>query len=475
MTSLVWFRRDLRTTDQPALLAAAAGEGSVHAVVVFTPETWREHGVGANQLTLLCRRAQSLRAELDELGIPLHAVHASTFAATPDALLALAEEIGADRLHHGLEHEVDERERDEVVRLAFEDAGKRVHAHHTQTLLPPDAVQTGTGGPYKVFTPYKRSVLKQLTAEGDLVAGLRPEQQAEPCEAIGSIPDAIEGAGTTVELGTFDLNEKEALAGLDGFLAERGAQYEAQRNFPAVAGTSGLGVAFALGTLSPRTAYAHALRRLTSHPNEAEGLDTWISELVWRDFYRHVLFHFPRVCMNRPFDLATEAVEWRNHEVEFQAWCEGRTGYPLVDAAQRCLVATGWMHNRLRMVTAQFLTKHLLVDWRWGERFFAQHLVDYDFASNNGGWQWSSSTGTDAAPYFRVFNPISQSEKFDADGAFIRQWVPELAELRGKDLHDPSRIAPLLRSDLDYPELIVAQKFGRQRAIDAFKTARASL
>ena len=133
------------------------------------------------------------------------------------------------------------------------------------------------------------------------------------------------------------------------------------------------------------------------------------------------------------------------------------------------------MHNRLRMVTAQFLTKHLLVDWRWGERFFAQHLVDYDFASNNGGWQWSSSTGTDAAPYFRVFNPISQSEKFDSDGTFIRKWVPELAELRGKDLHDPSRIAPLLRSDLDYPELIVEQKFGRQRAIDAFKTARASL
>ncbi len=475
MPSLVWFRRDLRSTDQPALLAAAAGEGPVHAVVVFTPETWRQHGVGTNQLALLCRRAQSLRAELNTLGIPLHAVHADTFAATPNALLALAEEIGADRLHHGLEHEVDERERDKAVRLAFENAGKRVHAHHTQTLLPPDAVQTGTGGPYKVFTPYKRSVLKQLIAEGDLVAGLRPEQQPKPCEAIGTIPDVIDESSITADLGPFDLTEPEALARLDAFLAERGGQYEAQRNLPAESGTSALGVAFALGTLSPRTAYAHALRRLTSHPNDAEGLDTWISELVWRDFYRHVLFHFPRVCMNRPFDLSTEAVEWRNNEDEFQAWCEGRTGYPLVDAAQRCLVATGWMHNRLRMVTAQFLTKHLLVDWRWGERFFAQHLVDYDFASNNGGWQWSSSTGTDAAPYFRVFNPISQSEKFDSDGVFIRKWVPELAELRGKDLHDPSRIAPLLRSDLDYPELIVEQKFGRQRAIDAFKTARASL
>ncbi len=475
MASLVWFRRDLRTTDHPALLAAAAGKGDVHAVVVFTPETWREHGIGANQLTLLCRRTQSLRTELHELGIPLHAVHANSFGSTPSALLDLAKALGVERLHYGLEHEVDERHRDEAARLAFENAGKRVHAHHTQTLLPPGAVQTGTGGPYKVFTPYKRSVLKQLTAEEDLATNLRPKKQRCPCEAIGSIPDAIEGFSTTVDLGGFDLNEKDALAALDAFLAERGGQYEAHRNFPAVSGTSALGVAFALGTLSPRAAYAHALRRLASHPNDAEGLETWISELVWRDFYRHVLFHFPRVCMNRPFDLSTEAVEWRNDENEFQAWCEGRTGYPLVDAAQRCLVATGWMHNRLRMVTAQFLTKHLLVDWRWGERFFAQHLVDYDFASNNGGWQWSSSTGTDAAPYFRVFNPISQSEKFDADGAFIRKWVPELAELRGKDLHDPSRIAPLLRSDLDYPELIVGQKFGRQRAIDAFKTARAPL
>ena len=318
---------------------------------------------------------------------------------------------GADRLHYGLEHEVDERQHcDEAVRSAFENAGKRVHAHHTQTLLPPDAVQTGTGGPYKVFTPYKRSVLKQLTAEEDLAVDLRPPAQPKPCVAIGTIPDAIEGTGTTVELETFDLNEHEALASLEAFLTERGGQYEAQRNFPAVAGTSALGVAFALGTLSPRTAYAHALRRLTSHPNEAEGLDTWISELVWRDFYRHVLFHFPRVCMNRPFDLSTEAVEWRNNEEEFQAWCEGRTGYPLVDAAQRCLVATGWMHNRLRMVTAQFLTKHLLVDWRWGERFFAQHLVDYDFASNNGGWQWSSSTGTDAARISECSTPSAKAK-----------------------------------------------------------------
>ena len=360
-------------------------------------------------------------------------MHADTFAATPSALLALAEEIGANRLHHGLEHEVDERERDEAVRSAFENAGKRVHAHHTQTLLPPDAVQTGTGGPYKVFTPYKRSVLKQLTAEEDLTMDLRPPSQPKPCEAIGTIPDAIEGTGTTVELGAFDLNEQEAVASLEAFLAERGGQYEAQRNFPAVPGTSALGVAFALGTLSPRTAYAHALRRLTSHPNEAEGLDTWISELVWRDFYRHVLFHFPRVCMNRPFDLSTEAVEWRNNEDEFQAWCEGRTGYPLVDAAQRL------GGHRLDAQP----TSH-------GDRNSSPSTCWWIGGGANGFGTSSTTTlpattaaGSGLPPpaptptrHFRVFNPISK-EKFDSDGTFIRKWSPNWPNFAAKTCTTP--------------------------------------
>ncbi|MCP1314700.1 deoxyribodipyrimidine photo-lyase, partial [Halomonas sp. 707D7] len=198
----------------------------------------------------------------------------------------------------------------------------------------------------------------------------------------------------------------------------------------------------------------------------AKGLTTWVNELVWREFYQHVAFGFPRVVRHEPFQEHTRALEWRDDDEGFKAWCEGRTGYPLVDAAMRQLVDTGWMHNRLRMVTAMFLSKHLLIDWRRGERFFLEHLIDGDFCSNNGGWQWAASTGTDAAPYFRIFNPTTQSTRFDPDGEFIAHWLPELEALPAKARHAPPRD---MLTKLDYPEPIVDHKAARARALEAFK------
>jgi deoxyribodipyrimidine photo-lyase len=198
----------------------------------------------------------------------------------------------------------------------------------------------------------------------------------------------------------------------------------------------------------------------------------WFSELLWREFYQHILVGHPRVSMHRAFREETEAIEWSDDEGHFEAWCEGRTGYPLVDAAMRCLRTTGWMHNRLRMVAAMFLTKDLFLDWRRGERFFMRHLVDGDLGSNNGGWQWAASTGTDAAPYFRIFNPDSQSRRFDPEGRFIREHVPELAQIEGSAVHDPTSEAPLLAGGLGYPSRIVDHSEARERAIAAFKAIR---
>ncbi len=200
-----------------------------------------------------------------------------------------------------------------------------------------------------------------------------------------------------------------------------------------------------------------------------EGIVQWIDELVWREFYKHILVGFPRVSMHRAFKLETERLVWTDNDSQFEAWCHGQTGVPIVDAAMRQLTTTGWMHNRLRMITAMYLSKNLFIDWRRGERFFMQHLIDGDLAANNGGWQWAASTGTDAAPYFRIFNPVSQSKRFDPEGAFIRQFVPELADLDDSEIHDPSCLPSLVRSRLDYPEPLVDLSVSRKKAIDAFK------
>jgi len=272
-------------------------------------------------------------------------------------------------------------------------------------------------------------------------------------------------------MGLWPAGEAAALKRLEAFCAKGLMDYKARRDLPAVSGTSALSPYLTVGSLSPRTAMAMA-----QHANGGsadggqQGAATWMSELIWREFYKHVLAHFPRVCMHRPFKPETARLKWEDNPAHLKAWQEGRTGFPIVDAAQRQLLATGWMHNRLRMITAMFFTKDLLLDWRLGERHFMRCLIDGDLSANNGGWQWSAGTGTDAAPYFRIFNPTTQSEKFDPDGEFIRTWVPELAKVSSKDIHDPP---PLLRARLGYPPPIVDHARARDRTLKAWKALKA--
>ena len=286
------------------------------------------------------------------------------------------------------------------------------------------------------------------------------------------MPQAIPGFETPAQAlrDLWPAGEDEAHERLARFTSEQIHYYQDERDLPAKPGTSQLSTYLAAGVLSPRQCLHAALG---SNNGEFEsgspGVFTWVNELLWREFYKHVLVGFPRVSRHRAFKPETEYLPWRNAPTELAAWQEGRTGVPIVDAAIRQLLATGWMHNRLRMVVAMFLTKNLLIDWREGERFFMRHLIDGDLAANNGGWQWSASTGTDSVPYFRIFNPLSQSERFDPEGQFIKHWLPELAALNKKEVHNPASAGGLF-GVADYPAPIVDLKKSRERALSAFKS-----
>ncbi|MDX9912447.1 MAG: deoxyribodipyrimidine photo-lyase [Phycisphaerales bacterium] len=471
MRALVWFRADLRTVDNRALAQAARDAGASGSVVgVFTicPEQWRAHDWGVPRAGWTLRNLASLRDKLASLNIPLKIVTTPRFEGVPDALLSLAKRVMADALYLNREYEVNELSRDEAVTDLFEGSGIHVHAFHDQVVVPPDAVRTGQGSYYTVFSPYRRAWEKHLDENRELA---EIDKEPRPCSDAGiasdDVPTSLDGYDLAPELDgprakLWKPGQDAAIARLKSFRGDRLKDYKNDRDFPAIDGTSVISPYLAVGAVSPRQCLAAA------RTQKGPGPTHWESELVWREFYRHVLVGYPRVCRNRAFRVETDRMDWEDASANLDAWKQGRTGIPIVDAGIRQLLETGWMHNRVRMIVAMFLTKNLLIDWREGERCFMNRLIDADFASNNGGWQWSASTGTDAAPYFRIFNPASQSRKFDPDGAYIRRFIPELKTLDNDSIHEPWE-AGLARGVIDYPDPIVDLKSSRTRAIERFK------
>ncbi len=468
--TLMWFRSDLRVADNRAL-AAAAARGPVVAVFLRALPHWQRHGHGANSLDFRARGVAALKDALAGLHIPLLHRDIDDFAEAPATLLTIAREVGADALHFNHEYPLDEQRRDTAVVAAFHAAGLEARGHHDAVAFAPGELLTGKGDYYGVFTPFAKSWHRQLTADR-LALSDTPAPQDTTGIAGDPLPELPALQDSPIDGRQWPAGEAPAADRLERFLRFRGRHYGRQRDFPAIRGTSELSPYLALGMLSPRQCLQAVLAENDGSLAEGDaGLVAWVNELVWREFYRHVAVGFPRVCRYRPFQAHTEGLAWREDDAGFAAWCEGRTGYPIVDAAMRQLVATGWMHNRLRMITAMFLSKHLLIDWRRGEAFFMRHLVDGEFCANNGGWQWAASTGTDAAPYFRIFNPTTQSQRFDPEGTFLAEWLPALAELPPKARHAPPRD---LLGGVDYPPPIVDHKAARARALDAFKALKAA-
>ena len=467
---LVWFRNDLRLADNPALRHACAEAGEVAALFVISPTQWQQHKMAPIRQQFLLSQVDELGKALAALGIPLHLLRVETFAEMPTALASLSRELGVSQLYANQAIEIDEQRRDLAVSAMLAEQEVSCHWFNGCCVLPPGRVLTGSGEMFKVFTPFSRAWLKALEEDG-FVIHRAPAPRAEP---LSWQPLAerewVDGALSEV---TPDLRwpvgEVEAQRRLHAFLEQAVLDYGETRDFPAQAGTSILSPYLAAGIISPRQCVGALQQRLGHRPqSKAEPGFVWLNELVWREFYRHLLVLVPTLSMNLPFKPETAALPWSWDPVAFAAWCEGRTGYPIVDAAMRCLNATGWMHNRLRMIVASFLTKDLHIHWRLGEDYFMSQLIDGDLAANNGGWQWAAGTGADAAPYFRVFNPTTQGQRFDPEGDFIRTWVAELADIPAAYVHQPHDWLRL-KGGRGYPAPMVDHALARVRAIEMFR------
>ena len=463
-TAVWWIRRDLRLTDNQALSAALAVASQIIPLFIIDPFFATSAYVGDKRRAFLWAGLQALDTDLRQRGCRLMVRRGQP----KDVLTAVLAESGATAIFAEEDFSRYAQSRDSYIakNLPLQLVGGLV-------VQPPGTVLKQDGTPYTVFTPFKKNawLKRPLPRQSNILPApqtLLPHSEL-PTEPIPKAPTTL----------PFPAGEAEGQRRLALFVQQRIGQYKQKRDMMAMPGTSQLSPYLRFGMISARQAVVTAVAALQqAHGKDArKGAETWLSELIWREFYIHILYHFPHV-LRGSFRPEYDKIAWHNNPVEFEAWCNGRTGYPVVDAAMRQLTTIGWMHNRARMVVASFLVKDLLIDWRWGEKFFMQHLVDGDPAANNGGWQWAAGTGTDAAPYFRIFNPTAQAKKFDPDGVYIRRWLPELAAVPNDFIHEPWKMPPLAQKvadcqiGRDYPAPIINHKIAREWTLAAYKIAR---
>jgi len=422
-----WFRRDLRLQDNAALSEAAKSEFPILPVFIFDPNILDQLEDRTD------RRVQFIHEALNKMDIQLKKLGSGIhffYTRPEEAWKKLIAEYDIQAVFFNRDYEPYARERDMAVYQLLQDNNIPLHTSKDHVIFEKNEVTKDDGKPYTVYTPYSRKWKARLA---QFPITIHPEVANNRWLTLDSSPiPSLESMGftkTECKFPSIDLNEKII------------AQYHDTRDIPSIEGTSKISLHLRFGTISIRECVRVGLDK-----NEK-----WLNELIWRDFYQMILFHFPHSA-NSAFKPQYDRIVWRNNEEEFKSWCEGKTGYPIVDAGMRELNTTGHMHNRVRMVVASFLTKHLLIDWRWGERYFAQKLLDFELASNVGGWQWAAGSGCDAAPYFRIFNPYNQTEKFDKEERYIQRWVPEY-------------------KSTTYPKPIVEHAVARDRCLKTYKEA----
>ena len=524
---LVWFRADLRVHDNPALWSAyqallevrQQGQNDAQLIACFLrpKQQWQQHDWGNNKQRFVERCLLDLKQCLAEYNIPLLTLDCDDFQAQQALLIQLCQQLNCQQLFANEEPEFNERQRDYQLEQQALGLGISCQFFHDQSLIPMGQLLKNDGTPYRVYSAFRKRALQYLEQYPvQLVANIPKEainpdasnleasNPEEPNLAVSAnqlrvlqleyqLIQTLENTGQAKadngcvhnEVGgqllryrffqpqsyasdpiqqLWPCAELQAITQLNQFCQDGIGRYANSRDIPAdSAGTSQLSALQAAGKLSMKLCWQEAQRVLMTDPGSAESAGRWRDELLWREFYRHLLVLYPQLCRYQPFKTQTQALAWRDDPEGLSRWQQGKTGFPLVDAAMRQLLETGWMHNRLRMLTAVFLSKYLLIDWRQGERWFMQHLVDGDLASNNGGWQWAASTGTDAVPYFRLLSPYRQAERFDAQGEFIARYVPELQQLPAKQRIQPKGYVQ------GYPAPMLDLSEGRIRVLEAFK------
>ena len=465
--SLVWFRRDLRDYDHAALYHALKSSKNVYCVFVFDTTILDQLNDKADRrVEFIWESVRELKASLQQHSSDLIVLHGNA----GDEIPKLANSLFVNAVFTNHDYDPSAIARDAHVAEQLNISSIAFHHYKDHVIFEKDEVLNLSGKPYGVFTPYKNMWLK--TANDFFFKAYPVDSYLNNLAKLSASPLInLEDMGFKLT----NLSSMRLPTGMQGGLTlfndfiERMSRYKDARDFPAIKGVSYLSVHLRFGTISIR----HLAREAMQAANT--GAQTWLSELIWRDFYVQILHHNPSVAAGKAYKAEFESLKFPNDTALFQAWCDGKTGYPLVDAAMRQLNTTGFMHNRLRMVAASFLVKDLLIDWRWGERYFAEKLIDFDLSANNGGWQWAASTGCDAQPWFRIFNPITQSERFDAQGKFIRKYVPELAKCNDKEIHAPWLIPPLRLQALnlsigkDYAAPVVDHATQRLQALALYK------
>ena len=491
INALVWLRCDFRIADNPALFHAikhAQNAGSsVIALLILSPKEDFSHDRAPVQVDFMLRNARHLSNRLwEDHHIPLLCREAKDAKDVQEIMDSVVSKYQIGHVLFNNQYEVDESRRDDKFVKRMQDKGVKVSRFHDQVIVPPRKVTKQNGEAHQVFTQFRMAWTEYLRNNPNLLRLYQApafENELSALDKIGiaqpeNIPEFLAQFQLSKETRTrmqhlYPEGEEFAQKRLGDFCDNWLSQYKEKRDLPALPSTSGMSVYLSTGVISLKQCFVKAMElngQSFEDKNGHPSIVKWIHELIWREFFKHILVFYPRVCMNQPLQLETKSIKWRFEEKEFKAWCEGKTGYPMVDAGMRQLNETGWMHNRTRQICASFLTKHLLHDWRLGEKYYMEHLIDGDFAANNGGWQWTASTGTDSRGT-RIFNPIIQAEKYDVEGSYIKRYVPELAGVNDpKALRDPTK---LLGRDvvkkLGYVPAIVNYGFAVKRAQEAFR------